>query len=433
MSRLFLKNYYPHIGQKAFHYAINKLFRYVAMVCGIRGGKTYAGAREAGQQAWNSPLGPPAAYCIVAPTYNMLDRTTWVEFEIAMRPLILTNNTSKKIIVLRNGKLVYGFSAEDPDRIRNVTASGVWIDEGRECKNFRNLWKVVLGRVLSTDGKIIVTTSPNSYDDIYEIFVEKRAKQYGYVHFPTSQNTFLKPEAVEELRGLYDEKYAQQELDGQFVIFEGAVYYTFNRLQNAGDLAFKVAQYNPNIPLWLACDFNVDPMAWVVMQPGINQETKLREVYCVDEIYLKNSNTFECCAEFKSRYPNHNAGVVLYGDATGKARHTSSNVTNWMIIEDELRRYGIVYKVPNKNPNERDRVNSVNALICNSKKQRRVFVNPQTCHNLIRDFEQVSYKPGSVQIDKGKDLALTHPSDAFGYMADMEFGLGSQKYQILKI
>ena len=80
----------------------------------------------------------------------------------------------------------------------------------------------------------------------------------------------------------YDDKFAQQELYGQFVIFEGAVYYTFNRALNAGDLAFKVAQYNADIPLWLCCDFNIDPMAWVMVQPGVNQQTKLKEVYAIE-------------------------------------------------------------------------------------------------------------------------------------------------------
>ena len=432
-TNLALSNYKPHMGQRVAHYAMEKLYRFLAVICGIRGGKTHYGAREAGIQAWNSPFGPPAAYCIIAPTYNMLDRTTWSEFSIAMEPLILTNNNSKKIIILKNGKLVYGFSAEEPDRIRNVTATGFWVDEGRECKNFGKLWKVLLGRILSTGGKGLITTSPNSYDDIHDIFVANRKPQYGYVHFSTYENTYLDKLAIDELASLYDEKYMQQELLGQFVIFEGAVYYTFNREKNAGDLAFKAAQYNPDIPLCLCCDFNVDPMAWIVAQIGINQQTKLKEVYFIDEIYLSNSNTIECCHEFKTRFPNHRAGLKLYGDATGRARHTDSNITNWKIIESELSAYGISTNIPTKNPAERDRINSVNGMICNSKQQRRVFVNPDKCKNLIRDFEQVSYKEGSTQIDKAKDFKLTHPSDAAGYFIESEFSLNRGLITGLKI
>jgi hypothetical protein len=427
------KKYKPHEGQQAFHYAISYMFKYIAMICGIRGGKTWAGAYEAGRQAWNSKVDSLAVFGIIAPTFNMLDRTTWKQFRFAMRPLIAKENESKKIITLKNGREVYGFSAENANKIRNVTLCGFWVDEARECKNFAALWDVLMGRVLSTGGKGFVTTSPNSFDDIHNIFIANKKKDYGTIRFSTYENTYLDKIAIDELAANYDEKYAQQELYGQFVIFEGAVYYTFNRQFNAGDLAFKVAQYDSNKPLCLCCDFNIDPMAWVIAQVGINTENKLKEVYFIDEIYLRNSNTIEVCNEFKTRYPNHRAGITLYGDATGRARHTSSNVTNWKIIKTELSDYKLTTHIPAVNPAERDRINAVNGMICNSKNMRRVFVNPEKCKNLIRDFEQVSYKEGSVQIDKTKDLKLTHTSDAAGYFLEKEFSINRGLITGLKI
>jgi hypothetical protein len=217
---------------------------------------------------------------------------------------------------------------------------------------------------------------------------------------------------------------------GEFVIFEGAVYYTFNRQHNAGDLAFKTAQYDANRQIVLCCDFNVNPMAWVVAQT--HENNGMKEIKVIDEIFLKNSNTIEACREFKDRYPNHNMGIALYGDATGKARSTQSNVTNYQIIENELQAYGVENHVGSRNPAERDRVNAVNAMICNSQGKRRIQVNPK-CENLIRDFEQVAYKNGSVQIDKNKDLKLTHASDAFGYYVESEFGLDKRLITGLRI
>ena len=394
---------------------------------------TYAGAREAGRQAWNSKCEPMAVFGIIAPTFNMLDRTTWKEFRFAMRSLIASENESKKIIKLKNGREVYGFSAEEPDRIRNVTLCGFWVDEARECKDFGTLWNVLLGRVLSTGGKGFVTTSPNSFDAIHDIFIANKKPDYGTIRFSTYENTHLDKLAIDELASKYDEKYMQQELYGEFVIFEGAVYYTFSRTQNAGDLAFKVAQYNPNIPIALCCDFNIDPMAWVIAQIVQNETSRLKEVRVIDEIYMKNSNTIDACQEFKVRYPNHSAGLTLYGDATGRARHTDSNITNWKIIESELSAYRISSRVPTKNPAERDRINAVNGIVCNSKGQRRVFIHPEKCKHLIRDLEQVSYAEGSTKIDKSKDWSLTHPSDAFGYMADTEFSLARGRIEGLKI
>lgn len=393
---------------------------------------TYAGAREAARQAWNYKGDKQAVYGIIAPTYNMLDRTTWREFKIAASPLIAKENSSKKIITLKNGREVYGFSAEHHDRIRNVTMMGYWVDEARECKAFADLWDVLLGRVLSTGGKGIVTTSPNSFDDIHEIFIENKKNGYGTVRFSTFENTTIPHEAIKSLEENYDSKFAQQELYGEIVVFEGAVYYTFNRKHNAGDLAFKVAQYNPNKPIELCVDFNVDPMAWVLTQKGIHAHSNLPEVRVFDEIFLRNTNTVQMCQEFKDRYPDHQNGLILYGDATGRARHTSSNVTNWKIIQNELAEYNPIMRVGKSNPAERDRVNAVNGMICNSRGHRRVLVNPN-CKHIIRDLEQVSYKEGSVQIDKTKDLKLTHPSDALGYRIEKEFSLNKGKIEGLAL
>lgn len=423
-----LKNYKPHDAQIAFHYAMEHLYRFTALISGIRGGKTVAGAREATRQAWNAK--GKGVYGIVAPTYNMLDRTTWMEFKEAARPLIANSVDSKKIITLKNGREVHGFSADKPDRIRNSTMVGFWVDEARECRGFKMLWDILQGRVLSTGGKGFITTSPNSYDDIHDIFIANRKQGYGVVRFPTYANIYLNKEGIDQLAANYDSKFAQQEIMGEFVIFQGAVYYTFNRNHNAGDLAFKVAVYDPSKPLSLCCDFNVNPMAWVVAQT-YTRANGIKEVRVIDEIYLKNSNTIEACQEFKSRYPSHRAGVVLYGDATGKARHSSSNVTNWKIVEDELRAYGVTKRVPEANPAERDRINAMNGIICNSKNDRRLLVNPK-CKNLVRDLEQVAFKEGTTQIDKTKDMTLTHISDALGYMAEKEFSLNRSRFEMMK-
>ncbi|MDD3947407.1 MAG: terminase family protein [Clostridia bacterium] len=431
MTRSKSKDYNPHRGQKAFHYAIDHVKRFVAMVCGIRGGKTYSGARQALRMAWNAKN--DGVFGIIAPTYKMLKRTTWLEFKKAARPWILNENRSDHIITLKNGRQVFGFTAEDPNSIRNVTLNGFWADEAREAKNFGELWDVLLGRVLSTGGKGIVTTSPNGFDDIYRIFVEERDKDYLMLSFPTYINNYISAEAIDDLKRKYDEKFAKQEIYGEFVVFEGQVYYTFNRHENAGDLAFQIARYDDEKPICLCCDFNVDPMAWVLAQVHTRLDG-LKEVRVIDEIFLRNSNTPEACKEFKTRYPNHEAGVVLYGDETGNQRSSISNITNWKIIETELARYGVQKRVPTHNPPERDRINAVNGMICNSKGERRVFVNPN-CKNIIRDLEQVAYKEGSAQIDKssGKDKMLTHSSDAFGYMIEKEFSLNRGEIRGLSI
>ncbi|MES1257290.1 MAG: hypothetical protein ABUS51_02625, partial [Acidobacteriota bacterium] len=76
-------------------------------------------------------------------------------------------------------------------------------------------------------------------------------------------------------------------------------------------------------------------------------------------------------------------------------------------------------RVPKANPPVRERVAAVNARLRNAHGDVRLLVDPK-CRELIADFEQVSYKEDSVQVDKDKDRRRTHLSDALGYLVCQE-------------
>ena len=61
------------------------------------------------------------------------------------------------------------------------------------------------------------------------------------------------------------------------------------------------------------------------------------------------------------------------------------------------------------------------------------MVDPR-CKELIKDFEQVAYKPGSGVMDKERDSKRTHLSDALGYLIWQEMRprapAGEQPYRL---
>jgi len=117
-----------------------------------------------------------------------------------------------------------------------------------------------------------------------------------------------------------------------------------------------------------------------------------------------------------------------YSSDAGSARSTAGK-SDYQIIREFFRtepRFRVSYHVPSANPSIRDRVNAVNAMLCNSPGMRRLFIDPR-CRRLIRDLERVVWKAdghGNVgaQLDKS-DPELTHVSDALGYVVEREFGL----------
>jgi phage terminase large subunit len=71
--------------------------------------------------------------------------------------------------------------------------------------------------------------------------------------------------------------------------------------------------------------------------------------------------------------------------------------------------------VPKANPSVRERIMLTNAKLRTASGEIRLLVDSR-CKELIKDFEQVSYKADSNAIDKEKDRRRTHLSDALGYL-----------------
>ena len=76
--------------------------------------------------------------------------------------------------------------------------------------------------------------------------------------------------------------------------------------------------------------------------------------------------------------------------------------------------------VPSSNPPVRDRITLVNARLRNAEGEIGMYVSPK-CKELIKDFEEVSYRADTTLIDKGRDPRRTHLSDALGYLIWQEW------------
>jgi hypothetical protein len=138
-------------------------------------------------------------------------------------------------------------------------------------------------------------------------------------------------------------------------------------------------------------------------------------IYFIDEIVMKGSNTDEVCDELKRRYSN--SRIIMYPDPAGRQRKTSAGGRTDISI---LQNAGFTVQVRNAHTPIRDRVNSVNAKLKNSKGESSLFVDPK-CRQIITSLERMVYKPGTSVIEK--DGELDHMADAVGYLVDFLFPL----------
>lgn len=353
-----------------------------------------------------------------APTYPMLrDATQSTFFEIlATNGVPYEHNKAENTVVMKDTRSRVLFRpVEEFDRLRGTNLAWFGVDELTYTPE--DAWQVLEGRLRDPKAKQLcgfAVWTPKGYDWVYRRFVAEPVEGYEAIMAGASENHHLLdrvPDFYERLKRSYDEDFYRQEVLGEYVNLNGKrVYSAFDRREHVRRLSV-----NPVLPLMWALDFNVDPMCSVVVQiegPFIK---------VVDEIVLSRATTRQACEEFQSRYASHWAGLLVFGDASGRNQQTTG-LSDYQTIEDFFRRAGrrnVKYRIPTKNPPVKDRINLMNGKLKSAGGEVHMLVD-EKAKELIKDFEEVVYKAGSTIVDKERDSRRTHMSDALGYLVWQE-------------
>ena len=262
--------YRPHTRQHAFHLSGA---RYRGLISGIRGGKTLAGCIESLRLA-TKPGTYPGLGWIVAPDYPMLQDSTMREFfRWCPRQVIAGWHKTDRLLTLVDGNEIQFKSANEPDSLRGATLKWFWVDEGALCQ--RAVWNILLGRVASTRGRGILTTTPKGFNWVYDLVVSGDP-DYEFVIFKSSDNPYLPRDEIERLYRQYSPAFARQELEASFEHFVGKVYQDFRADVHAAELT-----YRPEWPLYRALDWgfnNPTVCLWIQTDPS-------DRVYIISEYY----------------------------------------------------------------------------------------------------------------------------------------------------
>lgn len=349
-----------------------------------------------------------------APTYPMLrEATQSTLFEIlAKNQIPYEHHKGENVLVMKDtGSRIIFRPLDDYERLRGTNLAWFGLDE--LTYTAEEAWLRLEGRLRDPKAKQLcgfAVWTPKGFDWVYRRFIEKRVEGYETILAEPYENRYLLekvPDYYERLKRSYDGKFFEQEVLGKYLnVSEGQVYHCFDRNRNVAEWAI-----DPRLPLRWSLDFNVDPMCSVVaqIQNGV--------VRVVDELVLGRSSTPEVCEEFLKRHGRHLAGVVIYGDASGSRRQTTG-WSDYAMIRQILTQWDmkkVSYRIASSNPEVRERVSLMNAMLKPAEGEARLLIDPK-CHELITDLEQVSYKPGSTEIDKERDPRRTHLSDALGYL-----------------
>jgi Terminase large subunit, T4likevirus-type, N-terminal len=383
----------------------------------VGSGKSYALCQEALRMC---RLNKGGTGLIGAPTIPMLRDATMKTFLDACEASgegYSIHKSTNTLTFKKSGSRVLFRSLDAYERLRGTTLAWFGVDELTYVKE--EAWLRLEARLRDPEAKRLCgfgVWTPKGFDWVAKRFREEPVEGYALIEAEPFENRHIletTPDYYERLKASYDENFYEQEALGRYLNLQaGRVYYTFERKEHVGNYPL-----DPREPLLWSWDFNINPMSSVICQ-------RLRDVvYVVDEIVLKTSSTPEVCEEFLQRYGMHRAGVKVYGDASGSHSNTVTGTSDYQYIRKFfLSRSSLsgTLTVAASNPPVRDRVNLLNARLKNANGERRLFVD-RRCKQMVKDFEEVCYKPDSGQVDKD-DPARTHLSDALGYLLWQEFG-----------
>jgi PBSX family phage terminase large subunit len=332
--------------------------------------------------------------------------------------------SSEQKLVFQNGSQILFRHFDEPNKLKSLNLGFVEIEEMSDIPY--DTFKMLLARMRQKvkpnwknfTYRIFGHTNPELQKGwLYKTFYENPAPNYRLICAPTTQNIYLPEGFCDELKKLYDKNYYEI-----FVMGKAGDYSTNLVVKGFGDDNVREIRYQQNLDVHISCDFNVDPMAWVLAH---KTEDK---VFYFDEIVMENTTTLKACEEFHTRYPKHGAKVIVNGDASGDNRSCTSEYTNYVIIKKTLERFGyeVEIKIKSFNPPIKNRVAAFNAKVRNAKGEVCLYVSPK-CEKLLYNIYNLRYIEGSSKIDvptytqikQTKELKfLSHPFDAASYLVD---------------
>ena len=401
-------SYDPLPSQKAFHEIES---RFKGFSGPIGSGKSQALCQEAIRLSY---LNPGRLGLLGAPTYPMLRDAT----QVALLEVLQSNdipyehNKAENTLLMKDTSSRILFRPVDEfERLRGTNLAWFGLDELTYTQE--ESWLRLEGRLRDPKASRLCgfgVWTPKGYDWVYRKFISDPASAYRAVQAKPFENRHLLDKIgdfYDRLKESYEEKFYEQEVLGSYLSMDGGrVYSAFDRNTHLRRL-----EAIPYEPLGWALDFNVDPMSSLIVQ------TVGKTLQVLDEIVIRHGSTQQACEEFLKRFPRHEGGIAIYGDASG-FQHQTTGATDYEMIREYFSVHStmpVQYKVPKSNPHVRERINLTNRQLKSAAGTVGLLVDPK-CKELTKDLEQVCYKADSDQIDKDRDRMRTHLSDALGYV-----------------
>lgn len=388
--------------------------KYRAFVAGFGSGKTWVGCAGLCAHAWEWPR-INAGY--FAPSFPQIRDIFYPTIEEVAHDwgLRVDIKESNKEVDFYSGRqyrtTVICRSMDRPQAIVGFKIGHALVDEldVMATPKAEQAWRKIIARMrYNAEGLkngVDVTTTPEGFKFTYQQFKKASAEKpslaglYGLIQASTYDNAKNLPDDyIPSLFESYPKQLIAAYLRGQFVnLASGSIYPDFDRVLNN---SFESIQERE--PLMVGMDFNRLKMSAVVYVERDGWPVAVEEV-------TDGRDTPYMARLLKERYLDKGHAVTVFPDASGGNSSSKNASESDLSI---LRDHGLTVRVNSTNPAVADRINAVNALICNGEGVRRLKVNTLRCPKLTESLEQQIYDKNG---EPDKSNGLDHLNDAAGY------------------
>ncbi len=407
--------------QDEFHEATE---HYDILSAGYGAGKTYSLCMKA-LRLGTMNFGLPAG--ILCPDLKMFKRDVLPTFEeIAERNRfkIKFRQSFSELLIYPSKTKCLVFHAEDEGRsIRGPNlAWGIANEVTLVSKKAFDAFDARIRLKQATRPQLAMSGTPEGFNLFYRDFIERPRTDARVVYGDMRQNFHLIDTYAKRLIEQFDPVTAQAYIEGKFVNMVGkTAAHSFSRKKHG----VRGTTVDRAFPIWIAVDFNVDPMAASIWQP-IPIGSGRHKLIGVGEVKIRDASTYTLCTALtewlRSNSPQYGfraealyKDVTVYPDPAGNARSTKSDMSDHAI----LRECGFENLKFKRQLSVRGCINALNTKLHKGEIEMDLDKMPET----IADLEQVVWRDGTFELDK-RDQNRTHWLDGLKNMVDFEFPIG---------
>jgi phage terminase large subunit len=350
-------------------------------------------------------------------TFSLI-RSTLASFGLANH--IQVNKTDLTISVPAFDTQFLFIGIDDPEKIKSVAGiTSIWIEESTELdeEDFDQLNLRLRGYSESYKQFLISFNPVDESNFLKKRLIDNEDIQHKVTikRSTYKDNKFLDDEYI---RMLEQDMRSNEQMYRVYVLGEfgrpsvkGQFYKCFSVTKHV-----KPCSYDPSLPLHISTDQNIVPF----YPTGIFQIMD-KKIRMIDQIALEspNNSTEGMCNEFINRFPNHEAGLFVYGDATSRKGDTRSGENDYQIMLRLLKDYHPVLRVPKSNPPVAMRGQYINAILDREFEGITIEID-NGCNHMISDLLYGKEAPDGTKLkERAKDKETGQTYQRFHHFSDI--------------